>query len=210
MFDLSRDLPAVDEEQEDVNVANGISKEVSLKRKRQDNDEESKASNPWSDTGAGSKIPNAELGIGIGRQMRENDGADAAAGQWINLDPEQDLSSDDERSYTLANESDLALVKLRRGNSDINGHVDNLNHAEISENDDARVAKIRERPAYWHTYKYRPILGIVPLGSETDAVTAAGGEDDDLLSGLEVALVERPLFDVDLPPRYSGNQEWDQ
>lgn len=211
MFDLSRDLPAVDEEQEDVDVANGINKEVGLKRKRQDNDEESKASNPRSDTGAGSKVPNAELGIGIGRKMRKTDGADASVGQWISLDAGQEISSDDEGGYTLANESDLALVRLRRGNSDTNGHVDNSNHAEISENDDADVAKIRdgERPAYWHTYKYRPILGIAPLGSESEAVTAAGGEDDDSLSGLEVALVERPLFDVDLPPRYAGNQEWD-
>lgn len=216
MFDLSRDLPAADEEQEVVNVTNGISKEVSLKRKRGENDVESIASRPRIDTGAGSKIPNAELAIASGRRMRKMKGADVATGQPLSLDAEQDLSSDDESGYALAKESDLALLKLRRGNTDTtghisNGHIDSLTDAATSENDDTGIAKMRdgERPAHWHTYKYRPILGIVPLGSETDDETAMGGEDDDSPSGLEVALVERPLFDVDLPPRYSGNQEWD-
>ncbi|KAF6234781.1 hypothetical protein HO173_007001 [Letharia columbiana] len=216
MFDLSRDLPPVDSEQKDVNVTNGISKEISLKRKRGDNDEDRRASRPRIDTGAGSKIPNAKLGISIGRKMRKINGTDAAAGQWISLEAEQDLPSDEEGDYVLANESDQALVKLRRGsiNADrymLNGHVDNSTDADTSENDDTRIAKMRDgkRLAYWHTYKYRPILGIVPLGSETGDEAAVGEEDDDSPSGLEVALVERPLFDWDVPPPYLGNQEWD-
>ena len=40
-------------------------------------------------------------------------------------------------------------------------------------------------PAYWKTYKYRPILGIVPLNN-----------NDEEGDGLEVALVERTLWDV--------------
>lgn len=216
MFDLSRDLPPVDDKQKDANVTNGIGKEASLKRKRGDNDEEGTANRPRIDTGAGSKIPNAELGIGIGCKMSKVNGADAAAGQWISLEAEQGLFSDDEGGYVLANESDQALVKLRRGNNATNehmpnDHVDNSTDADTSENDDTRVAKMRggKRPAYWHTYKYRPILGIVLLGGETGDEAAVGQEDDDSLSGLEVALIERPLFDVDLPPQYFGNQEWD-
>ena len=215
MFDLSRDLPRVDDEQKDV--TNAISKEVSLKRKRRDDDEEGTSSRPRIDTGAGSKIPNAELGIGIGRKMRSFHGADAAASQWVDLNAEQDIFSDEEGGYApAANESDQALLKLRRGNTDTNGHITN-NHlenptdTEISENEDIRTAKTKDgkRPAYWHTYKYRPILGIVPLGGETDDEAALDEEGGDALSGLEVALVERPLFEMDLPPRYFGNQEWD-
>lgn len=216
MFDLSIDLPPVDNEKKDVNVTNGISKEVSLKRKRGDNDEESTASRPQLDTGAGSKILNAELGIGIGRKIRKFNGVDSAVGQWISLDADKEISSDEEDGYVLANESDMALVKLRRGDTDTNGHmpnrhVDNFMDPEASVNDGTRIAKMRdgERPAYWRTYKYRPILGIVPLGGVTNDEMAIGGADDDSPSGLEVALVERPLFDVDLPPRYFGNQEWD-
>lgn len=59
---------------------------------------------------------------------------------------------------------------------------------------------------YWHTYKYRPILGIVPLQSEE----GVGEEDEDSLPPLEVALVERPVWDVDLPPRYFADGEWER
>lgn len=215
MFDLSRDLVTMDDKPKDVELTSGIGKEVSRKRKREDKDEDGTARRPRIDTGAGSKIPKSELGIGIDRKMRRINGADAAAGQWINLEAEQDLLSE-EGGYVLANESDQALLNLRRGNMDTdghisNGHIDKSTDLDISENDGARIARTRdgERPAYWHTYKYRPILGMVPLGGETDDEAEAGEEDDDSASGLEVALVERPLFDVDLPPRYFGNQEWD-
>lgn len=215
MFDLSRDLPGVDDEQKDV--TNSTSKEVSLKRKRGNDDEKGTSSRARIDTGAGSKIPNAELGIGIGPRMRSFHGADAAASQWVDLNAEQDEFSDEEGGYALAaNESDQALIKLRRGNTDtnghiINGHAENSTNADPSMNDDTLPAKTKggKRPAYWHTYKYRPILGIVPLGGETDDEAALDEEDNDSLSGLEVALVERPLFEMDLPPRYFGNQEWD-
>lgn len=216
MFDLSRDLPPVENEQKNANGTNGINKGVSLKRKREYDHEESTASRPRIDSGAGSKVPSAELGLGIGGKISKTNGVDAAAGQSINLNTEQDLFSEDEGGYVLANESDQALVKLRRGNIATNehmanGHVENSTNVDTSENDDTRIAKMRDgkRPAYWNTYKYRPILGVVPLGGETGDEAAVGEEHDDLLSGLEVALVERPLFDVDLPPRYFGNQEWD-
>ena len=52
---------------------------------------------------------------------------------------------------------------------------------------------------FWRTYQYRPILGIVPLGKIEDHI--ASGIDDAEAPDLEVALVERPLWqtDLDLP-----------
>lgn len=47
---------------------------------------------------------------------------------------------------------------------------------------------------WWSTYKYRDVLGVVPLSSH---------EED----GLEVAVVERPMWDVDLPGRYVRDYE---
>lgn len=215
MFDLSRDLPTVNDGQEGVHVTNGFSKVVSLKRKRRDDDEDTSISRPRIDTGAGSKISNTELGIGVGRRMCKFDGGERAARRWISLDAEQNLSSDEEDGYVPASESDLALIKLRRGDTKANGHlpsrrIDNSTDADTTENDDTRFAKTADgkRPAYWHTYKYRPVLGIVPLRNETGDEAAEGEADDGPRPGLEVALVERPLFDVDLPPRYFGNQEW--
>ena len=215
MFDLSRDLPSVDEKQKDAKFTNGSAMEPSLKRKRGGNDEESAANRPRLDTGAGSKISNAEFGIGIGSKMRKIDGEGALASQWVNVKAEQDIPSDED-DYVLANGSDQALIKLRRGKTGTvshmpNGHLEDFIDADTSENDDTRITNMGDgkRPAYWHTYKYRPILGIVPLGGEKDDEAAVDEENDDSPSGLEVALVERPLFDVDLPPRYFGNQEWD-
>ena len=215
MFDLSRDLPTLDHGHESAYVINGMSKELSLKRKRCDNSKASTASRPQIDTGAGSKICNTELGIGIGRKMWKVDGGNGGARQWINLDAEQDIVSDEEGGYFLNSESEQALVKLRRGNIRSSDHisnrrVENSTDANTSENDDTGFVENGDgkRLAYWHTYKYRPILGIVPLRAGTDDAAAEDEGNDNSGSGPEVALVERPLFDVDLPPRYFGNQEW--
>ncbi|KAI0810319.1 WD40-repeat-containing domain protein [Xylaria sp. FL0064] len=66
-------------------------------------------------------------------------------------------------------------------------------------------------PAFWHTFKYRPILGIVPLGGGIEEQQNGGSVQGTLSStkskALEVALVERPLFEMDLPERYSGEGE---
>ncbi|KAI3319661.1 WD40 repeat-like protein [Xylariaceae sp. AK1471] len=72
----------------------------------------------------------------------------------------------------------------------------------------------RQGPAFWHTFKYRPILGIVPLGDGTEEQ----GNGDSMQvtmdmakpKPLEVALVERPLFEVDLPDRYFGEGEFER
>jgi len=56
---------------------------------------------------------------------------------------------------------------------------------------------------WWHTYQYRPILGIVPL-QNTDQQDGASEEG---FPPLEVALVERPSWEADLPPRYFADDE---
>jgi U3 small nucleolar RNA-associated protein 4 len=57
---------------------------------------------------------------------------------------------------------------------------------------------VEEKPHHWQTFKYRPIMGIVPIGDGK----GEGGV------GPEVAVVERPIWEVELPPRYYGDQEW--
>lgn len=47
---------------------------------------------------------------------------------------------------------------------------------------------------WWITYKYRPVLGVVPFG----------GQD----GSLEVALVERPNWDIDMQDSYYAGEEW--
>ena len=209
MFDLSRDLPALEEQDTKPPILNGEGGTNQHKRKREDHEDDAFAQRPRQDTGAGSKVRNSEQNLGIGRKAHKIEGAEAEGAQLLRLDREQSPTSDEEDGFVLANES--ALVHLRRNGGEEDGESDDeqLDNGEASANDENRVVRRagKDRPPYWHTFKYRPILGIVPLGGETD-----DEEEDDAGEGsprgIEVALVERPLWDVDLPPQYYGNQEW--
>ncbi|KAI0422590.1 WD40-repeat-containing domain protein [Xylaria grammica] len=69
-------------------------------------------------------------------------------------------------------------------------------------------------PAFWYTFKYRPILGIVPLGNgienQENGDSAGGALEGTKPKPLEVALVERPLFEMDLTDRYLGEGEFER
>ncbi|KAI4242374.1 MAG: hypothetical protein L6R42_011044, partial [Xanthoria sp. 1 TBL-2021] len=114
-------------------------------------------------------------------------------------------------------EEDQALVRLRRGEdvATINGEGSGTGEKDEKTQRD----EIRKGPPFWGTFKYRPILGIVPIGGgeededddnddDDDAVVETDGEGMGRRKGVEVALVERPMFDVDLPERFYGDQEW--
>ncbi|WEW59649.1 U3 small nucleolar RNA-associated protein [Emydomyces testavorans] len=71
-----------------------------------------------------------------------------------------------------------------------------------------KKSKARSGRRWWHTFKYREILGVVPLsqghvGEGPDDGTQDGG----VRRGLEVAVVERPMWDVPLPGRYIRDYE---
>ncbi|KAG6007030.1 hypothetical protein E4U54_000073 [Claviceps lovelessii] len=54
-----------------------------------------------------------------------------------------------------------------------------------------------EPKKWWMTYKYRPILGIVPFATTTS-------------QDVEVAVVERPTWDVAMAERYFAGEEWER
>lgn len=65
-----------------------------------------------------------------------------------------------------------------------------------------------KKKSWWSTHKYRPILGIVPLQrtqKPKDEGLLSSAEDFETVP--EVVLVERPLWDVDLPPKFVGAWE---
>ncbi|GAP84348.1 putative U3 small nucleolar RNA-associated protein [Rosellinia necatrix] len=104
------------------------------------------------------------------------------------------------------------------GNSD-SGESDDETQGELAllrgtQSKAPHETQLRQGPSFWHTFKYRPILGIVPLGAGAELHR---GEDSvqPTLNGiapepLEVALVERPMFEVDLPDRYFGEGEFER
>ncbi|KAL8742832.1 MAG: hypothetical protein Q9184_008188 [Pyrenodesmia sp. 2 TL-2023] len=154
------------------------SNEISTKKRRKE-----------TNTGAGGKIPTHELGTGIGRSIRRTVGPDGKDAKIISLghDSGTDTSDADEADEEAEESSSSALVHLRRGDPE-NG---------------IEAKRDVKGPPYWGTYKYRPILGIVPIGSRHDT-------EEDANRGVEVALIERPMFEVDLPGRYHGDQEWQE
>lgn len=220
MFDLSIDFPIATgpgTQDADHHVPPGLDRANNLKRRREP--DESYVEAGRSNTGAGDKIPHSELSLSIGRKFRKMDGPEPSNGRWISVDLEPVRASDDDDDDDdddTANQS--ALLGLRRGSSGNGIITDDL--AEDHVGPDGKVAGelalarggIGKTRPYWGTYIYRNILGIVPLGRGREHDDDHVGQtlsDDDAPRGVEVALVERPMWEVDLPPKYHGNQEWD-
>lgn len=97
---------------------------------------------------------------------------------------QQDAGDDSDEDMTDA-PADGELSQLR---ADKNGSQSKVT-LEDDNNGDGRKK-------WWITYKYRPVLGVVPLAS---------GEDQ-----LEIALVERPLWDVDMKESYYAGESWER
>ncbi|KAI4218195.1 MAG: hypothetical protein L6R36_009082 [Xanthoria steineri] len=229
MFDLAQDLPRPDHDENEESDGDGPRVgEFSQTRKRRrekaarkksinlsmdhDGDSRARLGKKERDTGAGSRIPPQELVTGVGRKMRKTIGAMGADASFVKLGGDVSDESEAEDDEEEEDEDDLALMKLRRGgdaamvDGDRNG---------TDEPDEKPPGELRVGPPFWGTFKYRPILGIVPIGGRGD------DEDDDSREGtdgerrgrrraVEVALVERPMFDVDLPERFYGDQEWSE
>jgi len=161
MFDLSRDFPHRE--------TNGDL--FSKKRKRGEK----------MTTGAGSMIPDEELGTGISRRMQRIIHDEIAEMQNVPFHDTDMADADSE-----FDDGDTAMERLpRRGDED----------QEIAKNGEETSSGRH----WWRTYKYRPILGMCVVGEQ---------KDGDI--GPEVAIIERPIWDADLGPRYYGDQEWEK
>ncbi len=222
MFDLAKDFQsAKDTDNARPKLDNRTANQVALKRKLDNDADADEDTSPRKrGTGAGGRVRDSELGTGIGRKMRRTVGPNASDSRWTSLDalisPNTDDDDDDDSPGDWS-----ALTTLRRGpGGDMtsvaaNGDAiaDAVNGTVVDSHGTAvvRKAEADARPGWYSTYKYRPILGIVPIG--TTAITEDAGRDASEgmsdFAGIEVALVERPMWDVDLPPRYVGDQEWD-
>jgi len=66
-----------------------------------------------------------------------------------------------------------------------------------------KARKKKEEEPWWFTFRYRPILGVVSLHDGEQAREI--GEKTD--AAMEVVLVERPVWDLDLPPRFVSSHE---
>jgi len=252
MFDLAKDFPSPAENvNKDARprLQDAETREITNRKKRKLEDLQSDAGRDDGspdqnirnrDTGAGSKVRASELTTGIGWKIRRTVGPELAESQWTALDaPSSPDSEDDDDEDGLVGDWST-LTASRRGPG---GEIGTVAESGNSRPDDdaavdaaeghmtkgldtasrKRKTKRGEGPVCWSTYKYRPILGIVPIGMMTEeeedkeddgSEESAPGQgrdgNDGRLLGIEVAIVERPMWDVDLPPRYYGDQEWDK
>jgi len=136
------------------------------------------------DSGAGNKMTEGALEPVNMKMEVESEGKS----QWVDIemgDVEggQDSSAEDD-------DSDDSELQLRR-----NGHKSTAKNADDES----------EKRRWWSTFKYRPILGVVPLESGETSSNGAGPEHVDGYPQLEVALVERPVWDMDMPARYASD-----
>jgi U3 small nucleolar RNA-associated protein 4 len=197
MFDLSRDFHVsapVQKALTNRHVNGNISYIIQPRpNKRQKMNSESKVAAvdlKMATSGAGGRVPDSELVTGISRRhqniIREEGGKVRETFTDHRRRP-SDMDLDDSDEQMGGDGMDSALERLRRGDDvALTNGDEQLAERGDSENDTSLH--------WWHSYKYRPILGVVPIGD--------GG------AGLEVALVERPTWEMDLPPRYYGDQDW--
>ncbi|KPM45876.1 hypothetical protein AK830_g620 [Neonectria ditissima] len=104
------------------------------------------------------------------------------AGEWEDVDMEDAPRPEDGNSDDDMDEANGELAQLRNRN-------EAGTSLEVTETGG-------ERKSWWMTYKYRPIFGIVPVSTP--------GQD------LEVALVERPTWDVEMPESYFSLEQWER
>lgn len=203
MLDLSQDLPRpAPSGNVDTGLANSTSQgQRRAKRKRR----------PGRDDGAGSLmeignlIPNQirRLEVGLAEAAHES-GPEKQANGWEDVDMDATQSGDEAGTLEDADmadgqddEEDLenpgrALVQYRR------------REGEALPDAGGKSGEGSRRP-WWLTYKYRPILGIVPIGIQHPVATSGS-----CLAPLEVAIVERPAWNLDLPDKYFGKDEWER
>lgn len=164
MFDLSKDFP--------------ISESGSKKRKL-----DAVTDTPRKTTsGAGDIVPSKESTVTKMRKYNGAPGKDAGKANWLDVHaPRFNALNDDDEGESQP------LASLRRTSTQ-----EELTNGDVPTG--GEVAEVEQKASWWHTFKYRPILGMVPVSGEQG-------------QPLEVVLVERPSWDLDLPPRFVGAHE---
>ncbi|OAL72960.1 hypothetical protein A7D00_2733 [Trichophyton violaceum] len=228
MFDLLQDYPA--SEPQHASTSGHIPPH---KRKRQGYEEhsvEGERKKKKTNTGAGDRVALADTEVGFGPAIKKGVGANGTNAELVPIESQKNDNSlpDDEDDddgdideLALANEATLASLR-RQQFPGVNGQALNGNHLPNGAEHGNQVAKLstpepesdhnaESHPRqWWSIFKYRDILGIVPLShnSQSTVESADLSEAEDAKSvPLEVVVIERPIWDVDLPGRYIRDYE---
>lgn len=220
MFDLLQDFPTPEEmEAEESKTSNQL---VQTSKRKRDPLEDGESNRKKPNSGAGDKIPRSQMDIHLGTKMRKITGSDESQGEWVSLDQERprvpgedDEAYDYDEAFTAGNDATLARLRRENGSAIENGTPKKGASKGKLTSDASQVADSPKKQLvltngassqptrrWWHTYKYRDLLGIVPLNS------LCGDDQEQGPSGnLEVAVIERPMWDVELPGKYVKDYE---
>ena len=194
MLDLSQDLP---DPQLGADERKG--QKHGVKRKRDARNE----------SGAGGKMDNKEALAP--QQVKTLAHSSAGALEWMDVE-----MADGDDAKSVGASSGLEDDDDYEDEDEEEGELQRLRHQQGS-NGDAESKELvpakAGRVKWWHTRQYRPILGIVPLeggGLQKQLEGANGVNGGVSIPPLEVALVERPSWQVDMPPRYFAGGEWER
>ena len=59
------------------------------------------------------------------------------------------------------------------------------------------------RGAYWSSRRYKNLLGFLPVGSREEVLMKGDGWDhNEVLEAMEMVVIERPMWDIKMPPRF--------
>lgn len=147
------------------------------------------------DSGAGNKMEASHALAPT--HVRMSVGEDGKKVQWVDVAM---VDADAATNGTVGDDEDEDEDEDTDG-----GELQKLRDCEVDKR--AAVEEGQHRK-WWHTYKYRPILGVVPLeAGDKDQMNGnhhskKGKGASNVPPPLEVALVERPKWHVDMPARY--------
>lgn len=176
-----------------------ISLDYNAEEETATHDKRSRKRKRGADSGAGSKTEAGQALVPT--HVRMSVGGDGKKGQWVDV-----AMVDADAPTNGAGEDEDDEDDDTHG-----GELQKLRDREVrAPADEGAAAEEGQQRKWWHTYKYRPILGVVPLEVTGDKAQANGTGRSKKGNGvvasvpppLEVALVERPKWDVDMPVRY--------
>ena len=211
MLDMAQDLP----NQENVGRLGkyDVLAPITNTEKKRKRDSENDGLRTKHDTGVGDTTRLAERYVGIGQKVIKHKGADDNDQQMVEMrdypSPEGDLETGGELQTSV-------LASLRRGEA-ARAHAMHhqsgehaLANGEADPTANGEVVIARPPRSYWLSFHYRSILGMATLGISDDGGVDAVERDDAKPNALEVAIVERPLFEISkgLEPRFDDGQDW--
>ena len=211
MFNIAQDLP---DPEDSTKQREGSQQEslVSLKRKRESSMDAIERKELMKHTsGAGSKVPLNKIRQGIGDGLTKTVGTEST---WIRLEdghPRSDSRHDSDEDMVSDEEHESDLLRLRRlaQTNGTQSHPAVANDTAQSKGDEDGMEP-RAQPSFWKTFQYRPILGIVrmkdPSKESESALSTTTGKAREGMGNPEVAIVERPLWEADLPAAWEDGE----